>query len=105
KQFLNGRMQGPIGMSEEKDEAQMAREQAMFDSGHHAGGAEEIEGIIPQMRAQPGMPVRGAVGRRRERVRQILHTLPPSAQEAILVDIGQVSDPETVVLEGVGYAR
>ncbi|MGW5113619.1 ABC transporter ATP-binding protein, partial [Nocardia sp. NPDC004123] len=76
-----------------------------FDSGHHAGGAEEIEGIIPQMRAQPGMPVRGAVNRRRERVRQILHTLPPSAQEAILVDIGQVSDPETVVLEGVGYAR
>ncbi|MBF6189544.1 ABC transporter ATP-binding protein, partial [Nocardia farcinica] len=29
KQFLNGRMIGPIGMSEEKDEAQMAREQAM----------------------------------------------------------------------------
>ncbi|MGV9836704.1 ABC transporter ATP-binding protein, partial [Nocardia niigatensis] len=105
KQFLNGRMQGPIGMSEEKDEAQMAREQAMFDSGHHAGGAEEIEGIIPQMRAQPGMPVRGAVHRRRERVRQIMHTLPPSAQEAILADIDQVSDPETVMPEGAGYAQ
>ncbi|MGY4101945.1 ABC transporter ATP-binding protein [Nocardia sp. R16R-3T] len=105
KQFLNGRMQGPIGMSEEKDEAQMAREQAMFDAGHHAGGAEEIEGIIPQMLATPGMPVRGAVNRRRERVRQIMHTLPPSAQEAILADIDQVSDPETVVLEGVGYAQ
>ncbi|MGV9664338.1 ABC transporter ATP-binding protein, partial [Nocardia niigatensis] len=79
--------------------------QAMFDSGHHAGGAEEIEGIIPQMRAQPGMPVRGAVHRRRERVRQIMHTLPPSAQEAILADIDQVSDPETVMLEGAGYAQ
>ncbi|MET8430842.1 ABC transporter ATP-binding protein [Nocardia sp. CA-151230] len=92
KQFLNGRMQGPIGMSEEKDEAQMAREQAMFDSGHHAGGAEEIEGIIPQMRAQPGMPVRGAVGRRRERVRQIMHTLPPAAQEAIRESMSQNGD-------------
>src|SRR6266540_1430593 len=38
KQFLNGKMQGPIGMSEEKDSAQMAAEQAMFDAGHHAGG-------------------------------------------------------------------
>ncbi|MFJ9367724.1 ABC transporter ATP-binding protein [Nocardia sp. NPDC101769] len=92
KQFLNGRMQGPIGMSEEKDEAQMAREQAMFDSGHHAGGAEEIEGIIPQMRAQPGMPVRGAVARRRERVRQIMHTLPPAAQEAIRESMSQNGD-------------
>src|SRR3954453_20918633 len=33
KQFLNGKMQGPIGMSEEKDSAQMAAEQAMFDAG------------------------------------------------------------------------
>ncbi|MEU1994051.1 ABC transporter ATP-binding protein [Nocardia gamkensis] len=105
KQFLNGRMQGPIGMSEEKDEAQMACEQAVFDSGHHAGGAEEIEGIIPQMRAQPGMPVRGALGRRQERVRQILFTLPPAAQEAILAVIDQVSDPKTVVLQGAGHVQ
>src|SRR6476660_4077636 len=42
KQFLNGKMQGPIGMSEEKDSAQMAAEQAMFDAGHHAGGVEDI---------------------------------------------------------------
>ncbi|PXX54707.1 hypothetical protein DFR70_1231, partial [Nocardia tenerifensis] len=77
------RMQGPIGMSEEKDEAQMAREQAMFDAGHHHGGAEEVEGIIPQMEAQPGMPVRQAVLRRKERVREIMHTLPHAAQAAI----------------------
>ncbi|WP_174564460.1 ABC transporter ATP-binding protein [Nocardia inohanensis] len=98
KQFLNGRMQGPIGMSEEKDEAQMAREQAMFDSGHHAGGAEEVEGIIPQMRAQPGMPVRQAVHRRRERVRQILHTLPPAAQEAIRESMETNGDDDTQVI-------
>jgi len=83
KQFLNGRMVGPIGMSEEKDDAQMAREQAMVDAGHLHGGAEEVEGIIPQMRATPGMPVRQGVYRRQERVRAIMHTLPGPAQDAI----------------------
>ncbi|MCU1643016.1 MAG: putative transporter ATP-binding protein [Nocardia sp.] len=84
RQFLNGRMIGPIGMSEEKDEAQMAREQAMVDAGHHQGGAEEVEGIIPQMQATPGMPFRQAVGRRQQRVREIMHTLPMQAQHAIM---------------------
>ena len=51
KQFLNGRRIGPIGMSEEKDEAQMAEEQAMVDAGHHDGGVEEIEGVPPWRRA------------------------------------------------------
>jgi phospholipid/cholesterol/gamma-HCH transport system ATP-binding protein len=83
KQFLNGTMIGPIGMSEEKDEAQMAQEQAMVDAGHHAGGVDDVEGIVPQMKATPGTPVRQAVGRRQERVRQIMHTLPHSAQVAI----------------------
>ncbi|HEY5852485.1 MAG TPA: ABC transporter ATP-binding protein [Aldersonia sp.] len=87
KQFLNGRMIGPIGMSEEKDETQMAREQALVDAGHHQGGAEEVEGIIPQMRATPGMPRRQAVDRRRERVREVMHTLPPEAQQAIQDDL------------------
>src|SRR5574338_1206938 len=54
RQFLNGRRIGPIGMSEEKDEAQMAREQAMVDAGHHAGGVDDVEGIVPQMQATPG---------------------------------------------------
>lgn len=83
KQFLNGRMLGPIGMSEEKDEAQMAQEQAMVEAGMHHGGAEEVEGIIPQMSATPGMPYRQAIGRRQDRVRQIMHTLPHNAQVAI----------------------
>jgi phospholipid/cholesterol/gamma-HCH transport system ATP-binding protein len=83
KQFINGRRLGPIGMSEEKDESQMAEEQAMADAGHHHGGAEEVTGIIPQIKATPGMPERKAVGRRRERVRQILNNLPPEAQAAI----------------------
>ncbi|OZF31222.1 ABC transporter ATP-binding protein, partial [Rhodococcus sp. 14-2483-1-2] len=53
------------------------------DAGHHAGGVDDVEGIVPQMKATPGTPVRQAVGRRQERVRQIMHTLPHSAQVAI----------------------
>jgi phospholipid/cholesterol/gamma-HCH transport system ATP-binding protein len=87
RQFLNGRRIGPIGMSEEKDEATMAEEQAMFDAGHHDGGVEEIEGVPPQIQATPGMPERQAVERRQARVREILHTLPPAAQEAIRDDL------------------
>ncbi len=86
-QFLNGRRIGPIGMSEEKDEATMAEEQAMLDAGQHAGGVEEVEGVPPQVVATPGMPVRQAVERRRARVRAMLHTLPPKAQEAIREDL------------------
>jgi phospholipid/cholesterol/gamma-HCH transport system ATP-binding protein len=74
-------------MSEEKDEAQMAEEQAMADAGHHDGGVEEIEGVPPQIIATPGMPERKAVGRRQARVREIMHTLPPEAQEAIRDDL------------------
>ncbi|GAA4484458.1 ABC transporter ATP-binding protein [Rhodococcus olei] len=87
KQFLGGAMIGPIGMSEEKDEAQMAHEQALVDAGHHAGGVDGLDGIVPQMRATPGMPERRAVGRRRSRVRQILHTLPVQARAAIINDL------------------
>ena len=41
----------------------------------------------PQVTATPGMPERQAVGRRQARVREILHTLPPAAQEAIRDDM------------------
>jgi len=87
RQFLNGRRIGPIGMSEEKDEATMAEEQAMVDAGHHDGGTDDIEGVPAQITATPGMPERQAVGRRQARVREIMHTLPPSAQEAIRDDL------------------
>lgn len=98
EQFLNGRMIGPIGMSEEKDEAQMAREQALMDAGHHHGGTENVEGIIPQMQARPDMPVRQAVARRRERVRQMMHELPFAAQTAIRESLEQNGDADTQVI-------
>ena len=41
----------------------------------------------PQVNATPGMPVRQAVARRQARVREIMHTLPPKAQEAIRDDL------------------
>src|SRR5215217_5698555 len=87
RQFLNGRRIGPIGMSEEKDESTMAEEQAMVDAGHHDGGVEEIVGVPPQISATPGMPERQAVHRRQARVREIMNTLPPEAQEAIRDDL------------------
>lgn len=91
KQFLNGRRIGPIGMSEEKDEATAAAEQAALDAGHGDGGVEEVEGVPPQITVTPGMPVRQAVARRQARVREILHTLPPAAQAAILEDLNNTS--------------
>lgn len=83
EQFLNGRRIGPIGMSEEKDEAQMAEEQAMAEAGHNDGSGEDVRGIVPQIEATPGSPNRQAVRRRKERVMAMLHTLPEQAQQGI----------------------
>ena len=87
RQFLNGRRIGPIGMSEEKDQATAAAEEAMIAAGQSDGGVEEIEGVPPQLSATPGLPERMGVARRRARVREILHTLPPNAQAAIRDDL------------------
>ncbi|GEL22032.1 putative ribonucleotide transport ATP-binding protein mkl [Pseudonocardia sulfidoxydans NBRC 16205] len=76
-QFLNGRRQGPIGMSEEKDSAQAERELA------EAGELDGLPPLKPQLEPSAGLPQRRAVGRRRERVESMLHTLPYAAQEAI----------------------
>ncbi len=76
-QFLNGRRQGPIGMSEEKDGAQAAREMA------EAGALAGLPPMKPQLATSPGMPERAAVARRRERVHQMLPTLAPAARQAI----------------------
>lgn len=87
-QFLDGRRFGPIGMSEEKDEATIAMEQAHADAGHHDGGAgSDLRVVVPQLEPTPGMPPRRAVERRKSRVISILHTLPPPAQQAILASL------------------
>jgi phospholipid/cholesterol/gamma-HCH transport system ATP-binding protein len=89
KQFLNGRMDGPIGMSEEKDTATIAAERAIFAAGHHAGGIEEVIGVPPQLQPTPGLPRRAAAARRQQRVLGMLHGLPPSAQAAVRTALDQ----------------
>src|SRR6266508_6938628 len=48
RQLLNGQRLGPIGMSEEKDTATMAREEAEAAAGHHDGSPDEdVRGVVP----------------------------------------------------------
>jgi phospholipid/cholesterol/gamma-HCH transport system ATP-binding protein len=110
-QFVNGRRIGPIGMSEEKDEATIAAEQAIMagpaapgpgpaappgapgpgPAGPGPGPAPRGAGpgsppppaLVPQLEPSPGLPERQAVRRRRARMLDTLHTLPPRAREAI----------------------
>lgn len=82
QQFLQGRKVGPIGMSEEKDTAQM---QAEIEQLREEGGTAENDAtfIEPQFEPSAGLPERSAVQRRKDRVMKIIHTLPPKAQQAI----------------------
>ncbi len=83
QQFLQGRRVGPIGMSEEKDSAQMEAE--MEELKKQGGSAESEESFIdPQLMPTEGLGERKATQRRKDRVMQILHTLPEKAQTAIL---------------------
>ncbi|WP_188678044.1 ABC transporter ATP-binding protein, partial [Hoyosella rhizosphaerae] len=89
-QFLNGRRLGPIGMSEEKDEAQRAAEEAMAAAGHSDGSPEEdVRGIVPQIRPTPGSPERQGEIRRRERVRHLMDELPEPARRAIEQELAE----------------
>jgi phospholipid/cholesterol/gamma-HCH transport system ATP-binding protein len=88
KQFLNGRKEGPIGMSEEKDASQVAAElAALEDSGPPPPGTGPKGvvgmGVPPQIQPSPGLPERKAAARRKQRVLDMLHTLPEAAQKAI----------------------
>ena len=86
-QFVNGRRIGPIGMSEEKDEATLAQEKAasLRDGEPLTVGSPAL---MPQLVPSPGLPERQAVHRRMDRVMTILPTLPTPAQQAILADLG-----------------
>jgi len=90
-QFVNGRRIGPIGMSEEKDEADLAAEQASNGAGGAGPGAPLA--LVPQLEPSPGLPERQAVLRRRARIQGLLHTLPPRAQEAITASLGPAQSP------------
>ena len=82
EQFLNGRRQGPIGMSEEKDAGQAAAELAEL-----GGDDNGVPHIIPQLAISSGVPERAAVRRRQDRVMANLGSLTPAAQQEILASL------------------
>jgi phospholipid/cholesterol/gamma-HCH transport system ATP-binding protein len=86
-------------MSEEKDSAQAQREMA------ETGG--ELSGLPPlkqQLRPSPGLPERQAAHRRRERVLNMLHTLPSAAQRAIQLSYAGEGAPPGATTGVVGPA-
>ena len=90
RQFLNGRREGPIGMSEEKDVAQVEAEMAALearggDSHNGVGpkGASGGDAVPPQLTPTEGLPERKAERRRQERVARMLHEFDEETQEAI----------------------
>jgi len=85
-QFVNGRRVGPIGMSEEKDEATLAQERATLGDGEPADAGTPA--LIPQLVPSPGLPERRAVQRRMDRVMAMLPTLPTAAQQALRSELG-----------------
>ncbi|MGY1602766.1 ATP-binding cassette domain-containing protein [Geodermatophilus sp. SYSU D00815] len=108
RQFLNGRREGPIGMSEEKDVAQVAAEMAALEArggDRHDGvgpkGASGGDAVPPQLAPSPGLPERAAQRRRQERVARMLHQFDPATAEAI-----RASLPEDLLAPaGAGTSR
>jgi len=90
-QFVNGRRIGPIGMSEEKDQADIAAEEAI--NGGRPSAPQPALALVPQLEPSPGLPERQAARRRRARMLDMLHTLPPPAREAITRDFGPPEEP------------
>ncbi len=77
-QFLNGRRTGPIGMSEEKDQATLALERTLPST------VDPPAPLGRPLEPTPGLPERQAVRRRKDRVMSLLPALPPRAQRAIV---------------------
>jgi phospholipid/cholesterol/gamma-HCH transport system ATP-binding protein len=110
EQFLMGRREGPIGMSEEKDAGQAAAELAALRAGGGSGTLGGPKGgggtgIVPQLEPTAGLPIRRAVERRRDRVMQILHTLPPTAQDAIINSLTREEQQHYGVFAGAGVTQ
>ncbi len=110
KQFLNGRREGPIGMSEEKDASQVAAELAsLADQGAPAPGTgpkgASGQGVPPQLQPSPGLPQRKAATRRQKRVLDMLHTLPPQAQQAVRAALDQEHEQEAVYQQAMAHGQ
>ncbi len=91
-QFVNGRIVGPIGMHEEKDQVGAGGhdpERAWPADQRLAWADSKPAGIVPQLEPSPGLPARQAVHRRTQRVHDLLHTLPDSARSEILASFSR----------------
>ncbi|KJK58472.1 ABC transporter ATP-binding protein [Saccharothrix sp. ST-888] len=77
QQFLSGRRAGPIGMSEEKDQATLALERRSGEP------AIEARPVAAQLQPSPGLPERRAVQQRRQRVLAMWDQLTPAARRAV----------------------
>ncbi|HVB46366.1 MAG TPA: ABC transporter ATP-binding protein [Streptosporangiaceae bacterium] len=86
-QFVNGRMAGPIGMHEEKDQATMDAERAWLAGDRDQWADSRPVGIVPQLEPSAGLPVRQAVQRRTQRVLDLLPTLPAQARHEIMASL------------------
>jgi phospholipid/cholesterol/gamma-HCH transport system ATP-binding protein len=70
RQFLGGRMQGPIGMAEEKDAAQVEQELAQLDHPAKTPGSQDL---TPRLLPGPGIlrpPRWEAIARREAELRR-----------------------------------
>ncbi|OIV36033.1 ABC transporter ATP-binding protein [Mangrovactinospora gilvigrisea] len=88
-QFLCGSPEGPIGMSEEKDQETLAKERERAQAANGSGGGSgstqrQRATLAPQLTPSDGLPPRQAVNRHRDRVRGMLGTLPDAARKAVL---------------------
>jgi phospholipid/cholesterol/gamma-HCH transport system ATP-binding protein len=81
-QFVNGRKEGPIGMSEEKDKA--LNGQLVPDQPGAGWDGNRPLAFVPQLEPSAGLPSRAAVQRRKSRVMRSMHTLPENARRAIM---------------------
>ncbi len=95
-QFLDGRREGPIGMSEEKDAATLAAE---ADAGAPPAPPRRI---VPQLEPSPGLPPRAAVARRRQRVMGMIDRLPPAARSAIRETYAAKAAAPTLTMPAAG---
>lgn len=84
-QFLNGRREGPIGMSEEKDASEQAAEKAGTKS------ELALPAMKPQLTPTNGNP-RKAEARRKERVMGMMNELTPAAQAAVRESLGNTGN-------------
>jgi phospholipid/cholesterol/gamma-HCH transport system ATP-binding protein len=84
-QFLNGRREGPIGMSEEKDASEQAAEKAGTKS------ELALPAMKPQLTPTNGNP-RKAEARRKERVMGMMNQLTPAAQAAVRESLGDTGN-------------